>query len=64
MLTDAYLLNLFAHERMERLRADAAPTPAAGHRRRRPLRSRLVLAFRTSAERPSQTTARPTHSTP
>lgn len=64
MLNDPRVLQLLAAERVERLRGAAAPTPAAAHRPRRPLRSRLALAFRAGAERATRTTARPTHSTP
>jgi hypothetical protein len=64
MLNDPRVWQLLAAERVERLRADAAPTPAAGTSRRRPLRSWLALAFRAGAQRPTRTPARPTHSTP
>ena len=64
MLNDPRVLQLLARERVEGLRVDAAPTPAAGTSRRRPLRSWLALAFRADAERPPHTTARPSHTTP
>jgi hypothetical protein len=65
MLTDAYLLQLFADERMERLRADAAPDPAARTSKRRPLRSWVARALETGRSRRAAGTApSPSHTTP
>jgi hypothetical protein len=65
MLNDPRVLQLLAYERMERLRADAAPTPAAGSSRRPPLRSWLALGFGSSGERRhTATRPRPSHTTP
>jgi hypothetical protein len=64
MLNDPRVLQILAAERMERLRADAAPTPAVARSRRRPLRSWLALGFRPSGERRrSRARPRPSHTT-
>jgi hypothetical protein len=64
MLNDPRVLQLLAAERLERLRADAAPTPAAQTSRRRPLRRWLALGFGSSGERRrTHARPRPSHTT-